>query len=112
MEVAPQHKGLYINSFKVDGLDDNQTALTKVGTPKKWMSRKLATKKVRDKDERWIFLVLRLRVQQCSCTAFDTGLTRRNATLFNNHGNHPCCHLCHHKPVSTCTTDMPISRKL
>ena len=96
MEVAPQHKGLYINSFKVDGLDDNQTALTTVGTPKKWMSRKLATKKVRDKDERWIFLVLRLRVQQCSCTAFNTGLTRRNATLLNNHGNHPCCHHCQH----------------
>ena len=45
MEVAPQHKGLYINSFKVDGLDDNQTALTTVGTAKKWTSRKLATKK-------------------------------------------------------------------
>ena len=45
MEVAPQHKGLYMKSFKVDGLDDNQTALTKVGTPKRMDVTKVGNKK-------------------------------------------------------------------
>ena len=42
MEVAPQHKGLYIKSFKVDA---NQTALTTVGTPKKMDVTKVGNKK-------------------------------------------------------------------
>ena len=43
----------------MDGLDANQTALTMVGIAKKMDVTKVGNKKVRDKDERWIFLVLR-----------------------------------------------------